>query len=148
MRLRVLLHTWSVIRRYRNLLWIFCGDYTFRVFVRHPHGKCDIVEDGSKVKNIASRVDAKFYQWYYKIPQIMVCPYSTNMIARLTCINTSIYYTDALARLIFSLKSTKYQFAHSLSNSMSTPCLVLSPTALGVTGWQNWLSLHVCVQKR
>ena len=39
----------GVIRRYCNQLWIFCGDYDFRVFDRHPRGKRDIVEDQSKV---------------------------------------------------------------------------------------------------
>ena len=39
-----------VIRRYCNRLWIFCGDYAFRVFNRHPRGKRDIVEDQSKAK--------------------------------------------------------------------------------------------------
>ena len=40
----------GVIRRYCNRLWIFCGDYAFRVFDRHPRGKRDIVEDQSKAK--------------------------------------------------------------------------------------------------
>ena len=40
----------GVIRRYCNQLWIFCGDYAFRVFDRHPRGKRDIVEDQSKVE--------------------------------------------------------------------------------------------------
>ena len=40
----------GVIRRYCNQLWIFCGDYAFRVFDKHPRGKRDIVEDQSKVE--------------------------------------------------------------------------------------------------
>ena len=38
----------------------------------------------------------------------MVCPYSKNVIVKQACTNNGICYTDALVRLIFGLKSTKW----------------------------------------
>ena len=49
-RAKQVLRAIGVRRRQCNRLWIFCGDYAFRVFDRHPRGKRDIVGDQSKVE--------------------------------------------------------------------------------------------------
>ena len=45
-------HTNGGIRGMRDRLWIFCGDYTFRVFDLYPRGISDISEDESKMKTL------------------------------------------------------------------------------------------------
>ena len=40
------------IRVMRDRMWIFCGDYTFRVFDLHPRGIRDISKDQSKMKTL------------------------------------------------------------------------------------------------
>ena len=48
----VISHAKGGIRGMRDRPWIFCGDYTFRVFDLHPRGKRDISYDQSKMKTL------------------------------------------------------------------------------------------------
>ena len=54
-RFRLILHLshakWE-IRGMHDRLWIFCGDYIFRVFDLHPRGIRDISEEQSKMKTL------------------------------------------------------------------------------------------------
>ena len=106
-KLRGMSRALGVIRRYCNQLWIFCGDYAFRVFDRHPRGKRDIIEDQSKVELLPPMCTINFYLWYFIMPQIMFFPFSVNITARLACTNNDSCSTDSLARLKIGFKSTK-----------------------------------------
>ena len=45
-------HAKGGIHGMRDRLWIFCGDYTFRVSDLHPREIRDISEDQSKMKTL------------------------------------------------------------------------------------------------
>ena len=60
LRLYIFLRTRDVIRHFGDMLWIFCGDYTFRVFHMYPRGKRDIVGDQSKVEILPLRWTINF----------------------------------------------------------------------------------------